>query len=41
MTCGCCPLFLLFDTFNTCIINHDFTNDFVIFGGSHESITST
>ena len=30
MTCGCCPLFLLFDTFNTCIINHDFTNDFAI-----------
>ena len=30
MICGCCPLFLLFDTFNTCIINHDLTNDFAI-----------
>jgi hypothetical protein len=24
MTCWHCPLFLLFDTFNTCIINNDF-----------------
>ncbi len=45
MTCGCCPLFLLFDTFNTCIINHDFTNDFAILEApmkvSHQPNVST